>query len=132
MGLFSNLFGGSQQAELDAANARIQELENRAPETVTVTETVEVPTAMPTLTLVSVETSTTHVTPERWASAYAAGATFAEFLGEIMAGKDLSNISAVSLTTAGGSESYNLTDRIPSPTAPTSVAATQTGGEAGQ
>lgn len=132
MSIFSRIFGNDQSAELAAAQARIEELENREPVTVTETEYVEVevpvPAEMVSIVLVQWNSKTSSMTRDEYTSAYA-GMPVREFIAQRFAAADLSRMSQLAVTLADNSQvTLNLDDVMPDE-APQYVGVSQTSGQ---
>jgi len=138
MSIFSNInrfFGGTYlaaaEAELTAAQARIEELENQpAPEPEVVVETVEievpVPQEMVSIVAVQFQHKATSVTAEQY-SAYA-GMPVREFVSQMFPDADLTRISQISLvSSAGGNATLGLDEVMPSEV-PSYIGISQTSG----
>jgi hypothetical protein len=123
-------FGSDNSAELQAANARISELETQGPVIETVTETVEVevlvPQEMVSIVVVQLQHKATSVTAEQYA-AYA-GMLVREFVSQMFPDADLTRISQISLvSTTGGNATLALDDTMPAEV-PASIGISQTSG----
>lgn len=126
MSIFSRIFGNDQSAELAAAQARIEELENREP----VTEYVEVPVPaeMVSTVLVQWNSKTSSMTLDEYTSRFA-GMPVREFIAQRFAAADLSRMSQIAVTLADNSQVVlNLDDVMPHE-APQYVGVSQTSGQ---
>lgn len=125
MGLFSNLFGSNNsaaqlaqtQAELDAANAKIEELESREPDVEVREVQVEVPVEVvaETVTVVSVfvDSFTKNYTKENFYHNFG-GMQVRDFLRQVNPAANLEALSSLTLATSGGQTvSLDLDSYIP-------------------
>lgn len=129
MSIWNAIFGNnSAQAELDAAQARIQELEAQGPEVVTETVEVEVPVPQEMVSIVAVQFQ--HKATSLTATQYAgyAGMSVREFVAQVFPDADLARIGQISLvSTTGGNVTLALTDTMPAEV-PARIGISQTSG----
>lgn len=126
MSIFSRLFGTADntaaEAELAAAQDRIQELENQEPQVIE----VPVPQEMVSVVAVQFAHKSTSITAAEY-SAYV-GIPVKEFVSQMFSSADLNNISQISLVSTQGTTAVLGMDDIMPETTPATVGISQTSG----
>jgi hypothetical protein len=126
MSIFSRFFGNND-AELQAAQARIAELEAN-PDVVVETEIleIEVPAEMVTIVAVQFQQKVTSLTADQY-SAYA-GLTVREFVSQVFPSADLTLISQISVMSSSGGNVVLPLDGVMPSEVPANVSIAQTSG----